>query len=151
MKTSKITFKAFLLYILCVALLFSCNSSDDNDDGNQPTNTLFARLTNGVWYLQDETQTSTDSCERNTSYNFKGDNTLVVQGYFEDGLGVCQDLVPGNFTFELDSDLSELITTQMPNGTVSIYTIIELTSDVLIIEREFNGFINTITFDRTAG
>lgn len=141
--------KTILTSLSMIIGLISC-SSDDNESTNTPS-TIMDKLTAGIWYLQNETQTITDSCERNTSYDYKDDNTLVVQAYYEDGSGVCQHQAEGNFTFEIDTDNNLLTATQIPNGATAVYDIIELTDDELIIEREFNGYVNTITFDRTAG
>lgn len=141
--------KLIIGIVLVLSFFISCSSDDNNS--NNPSNTFMDRLTNGIWYLQDETQATVNNCKRNTTYDFKRDNTLEVQAYFQNSQGVCQNQAEGSFTYEINSENNQLTTTQLPDGPTTIYDNIQLTDDEFVIEGDYNGLINTITFDRTAG
>lgn len=160
MKTSYIknyvrplSLKIFAMLTIISIALTAC-SKDNNNDDIETSVGIMAKLTDGVWFLESQSLTSTDQCSKNITYQFNKDKTLEVSVYFEDGLGVCKFVHVSHFTFEFDSGTKKLTTTQVPNGTPRDYIILELTTDKLVMKDDTyisSGEANVTTFDRTDG
>lgn len=133
-----------LAVILMSILGVSCSSDDDSSsDGNSSTPTTAQRLTAGIWYLESKTPGGFTDCEKNSSFNFKTDNTIEVES-FVDNSGACESDGIINSTYSLSNN--NLI---IDFGGDSITaTINDISSNTMTIT-DSDG--DVIDFDKTQG
>jgi len=134
--------KKLLYLFVATALLFSCESNDDDSlSGGDPII--------GEWQLTSEKENGVEestACSRRSKVNFSADGTFLYQGFFSETASDCQtDTSSGtwandgnsNYTIIIDGDSSTTkITFSNNNNTFS-------TTDV----DEFNG--ETFTYVET--
>jgi len=96
------------LAMIAIVLVFtSCSKDDsvseDNAASDEPTN--HELLMTGQWYIQSTSDggNSTD-CERQAYLQFIDEDTLLIQGYYDDGELNCLADPIRNISYEMDGD-----------------------------------------------
>ena len=130
-----------LLGMLSMVLILSCSSDDDGSNGNNPSTRDL--LTADTWYQESFTPGNFSACEKNTSFKFNTDNTIMVESY-DDGSGTCesQGIVESTYT------LNDLTITLILGGDTIVATINSISETMLSVTDDEGS---TIIFDKTQG
>ena len=125
-----------------VLLSVSCSNDDDSSDsGDMPTTQEL--LTTGTWYQESKSPGDFTDCEKNSSFNFKTDNSLDFEA-FDDSSGPCESVGIVTTTYSL----SGMTVTITFGSDVETATIVSISESTLVV---MDGSGDTITFDRTQG
>ncbi|MGD1946728.1 MAG: lipocalin family protein [Croceivirga sp.] len=133
----------FLLYLLSI-IVWSCSkNNDDNGSDTLSIEEIEGLLTSGKWYQESKMPGSFSDCEKNISFQFNSDSSLIFDNY-DDGNGTCEPQTPVTASYTLNDSALHL-TLGGSNVSASINSI----SDTELSITDFNG--DMVTFDRIQG
>ncbi|ULC57940.1 lipocalin family protein [Flaviramulus sp. BrNp1-15] len=125
-----------MLFVILFA--FNCSSDDDSNSNNeQQTEDL---LTSSKWYQESKTPGSFSDCEKNTSFKFNTDNSIVVES-FDDGSGTCQSQGTTTSSYTLNGTTltitlgSDIITANIDNITSTMLTVTDNSGDTIVFDK----------------
>ncbi|MEY8847644.1 lipocalin family protein [Psychroserpens sp. XS_ASV72] len=132
------------LGIICLVLLTSACSSDDDSGGDmQGDINVASLLQSGKWYQESITPGSFTDCEKNTNIEFNDNGAFFLESFDEDS-GPCAStgVETGTFT-RMNNDISITV------GATVINVVIDSISQESLTVTTSDG--DTITFDKVQG
>jgi hypothetical protein len=127
------------LFCICTLLcLISCSSSE-TDDSDEVLSTQ-ELLTSGKWYQESQSPGSFSPCEKNTSFQFNTDGSVIIEGYNETS-GSCQleNTLTASYTLSglsLTVSLgSETISATVENISTTELTLSESTGAMTVFDK----------------